>query len=703
MTNYLEQNLAIMEKRDPELAVLMRSDVDCRHIEVLPSEQAGVLTARVTAPDGTQTLLHNMADPIGSARRTAERHTLKADNGSILLGLGLGYLAMELTKRLEKKHPLLICEVDPAVVKTALTYIDLSVMLDNDYVRIVTGADIPLEEWIARLSVKFMTAKVDVISYGPSVSTNPSAYQRLKDIAVKESRAIILNRNTTLKAGRRMMENILNNFPDVLRSSGVKNLENMFEGRPAVLVAAGPSLEKNIHLLREVDGRAVVIAADTTLRLLLPMGIVPDIVTTIDFNEKNFEKFANVPVPDDVALVYHPGTYYKSVEAFGGPRFTMSRVQNRIPAWLMQYVEDKGFIPSGTTVAHLSFFLARHMGCDPIVFIGQDLAFPNNRVHASNLSLWHINTAEMEMTEDIFGERVGTMSSFKHAVYHLEKAFKETKATIIDATEGGVRKEGAAIMRLRDAIDRHMALPPIPVKDMLRERSRRVEPARMEELLRELAFVSADLKVIEDECRDIVTVSRRLQRKIRARQTESEEFSRLSAMAERLTQNMDQHGRVLHLMGEHNFALELYMAQHAVAEIDEIKDEHERLTQQVERSLVFYPSVAKAAGAFRPALDRLIQRLKRGCALAAARDTDAAGWYRRAVGYRRIGDRLEAARCAGEALRLDPSHRAALLLQAELLLEGHHTAEALTMLTRLRALGAEAKRIDVLTRDAEVR
>ena len=451
--SFLEQNLAIMETRDPELTALMRSDLDCSHIEVLPSQRPDVLTARVTLRSGEQVLLHNMEDPIGSAVRSAEKHEMKAANASILLGFGLGYLARELAKKVEKKHPILICEADPAMLKMALTHIDLHEVLDSDYIKILVGEQIPLQDWISRLSSKFMTAKVDVVSYAPSLRLNPTVYGGLEAIAQKESLAIILNRNTTLKAGARMMENILLNFPDVLQSAGVKHLTNLFEGRPAILVAAGPSLEKNVHLLRELQGRAVIIAVDTALRLLLPLGIKPDIVTTIDFNQVNFQKFANVPIDPDISLVYHPGGYYESIRAFQGPRFTSSQVPNRIPAWLMQYVEDKGGLASGTTVAHMSFSLARHMGCNPIVLMGQDLAFPKNQVHAGDLSLWQIDTSDMETVEDIFGEPVGSMTSFKHAIYHFEKAFAETEATVIDATEAGAKKKGARPMRLREVID----------------------------------------------------------------------------------------------------------------------------------------------------------------------------------------------------------------------------------------------------------
>lgn len=702
--SFLEQNLVIMEPRDPELAALMRSDLDCSHIEVLPSQQPDVPTARVTLPSGEQVLIHNIEDPVGSAARSAEKHDMKAENASILMGFGLGYLPRELAKKLEKKHPIVICEVDPAMLKTALTYVDLHEVLDSDYIKILVGEQIPLQDLIIRLSTKFMTAKVDVMLYGPSVRLNPKAYGELEATAKKESLAIILNRNTTLKAGARMMENVLLNFPDVLRSAGVKRLENLFQGRPAVLVAAGPSLEKNLHLLRELQGRAVIIAVDTALRLLLPLGIKPDIVTTIDFNQINFQKFANVPIDPDISLVYHPGGYYESIQAFHGPKFTSSRVANRIPAWLMQYVEDKGGLSSGTTVAHLSFFLARHMGCDPIVFMGQDLAFPKNQVHASDLSLWDIDTTDMEMVEDIFGEPVGSMTSFKHAIYHFEKAFKETQSTIIDATEAGAKKQGARPLRLREVIDEYCNLPVLDIKGMLREAGKAVEAVKMGDMLRDMDFISAELDCIKKESSEVLALTGKLKRKIDKGELEDDQFCKLSLRAEKMTQQMDGHGRALHLMGEQNYALELYMMQHDVATIDEIEETNQKITKQVERAAVYYPSVARAAESFKKPLDRLIDRLNRAQELESQPlrdDSNAEDWYQRGVAYGKIDYGREALQAVQKALACDSDHVPALKLAARLLLDGNRTGETLEVLERLRGLTRSDRKLEGLMQEAQ--
>jgi cytochrome c-type biogenesis protein CcmH/NrfG len=698
--SYLEQNLAVMRKHDADLAERMEGDIDCSHIEVIPSRQAGVVTARITLQSGEKVLLHNMEDPIGSAKRSAEKQELKAADATILLGFGLGYLSRELAAKLEKMHPLLICEVDPAILKTALIHVDLTVVLDSDFIKILTGSEIPLQEWIQRLAGRFMTADVEAISYEPSLRTNPEAYDRLKEISQKESRAILLNKNTTVRAGQKMMVNLLENFPKVIQSAGVKHLQDVFKGRPAILVAAGPSLEKNVHLLREVEGRAVIIAVDTALRLLLPLGIKPDIVTTIDFNKKNFQKFENVPIDQDVSLVYHPGGYHESITAFHGPKFTYSKAPTRVHAWLMEYVEDKGQVPAGTTVAHLSFFLARYLGCDPIVMIGQDLAFPMNKIHAGDLSLWDINHNEMDVIEDIFGEPVGSMPSFKHAIYHFEKAFQDTKAVVIDATEAGAKKKGAHVMRLRDVIDEHCQVTPIDVKKILREASAQVEPARMDELLRELEYVSAELGAIQNDCGRIMRVVRKLDKKIHKGEMEDDDFVKLSCAAEKLTQEMEHRGRILALMAEQKFSLELYMQTHAISSMDEIEDIDEKIRQQVSRAKIYYPQLSRTTEFFKRALDRMLGRLRRADQLSSDRlatGATAEQWYQRAFALRKIEYPRDAIGALRRALVLDQNHIQALKVLCRLLLEGNRLEEALDVLKRLRSLCPSDRRVAALS------
>jgi tetratricopeptide (TPR) repeat protein len=169
---------------------------------------------------------------------------------------------------------------------------------------------------------------------------------------------------------------------------------------------------------------------------------------------------------------------------------------------------------------------------------------------------------------------------------------------------------------------------------------------------------------------------------------------------------MDERGRVLHLMGEHNFGLELYMARHEIAAIDEIEEVDEKITQQVARAMVFYPSVAQAVETFKKPLNRLIQRLQRARELDAQKlntTASAEDWYRRAKAYSNIESRREALQSVHEALARDPKYVPALKLLARLHLDSNRLDEALAAVKVLGNLAKPDRSLTILGQEAKAK
>ena len=173
--NYFEKNLTALEKRQPDLAALMRTEIDTSHIEILTSA-AGMPTARITSPQGKQVVLHDLNDPVKQAQDHLKKFNLSGNNGSVLLGFGLGYLAREMAAKMDEGHLLLICEADPALLKVALKHLDLEEVLKSKRVKILAGKDIDLATSINRMAIKFLTSKISVVKFNPSFSLDPETY-----------------------------------------------------------------------------------------------------------------------------------------------------------------------------------------------------------------------------------------------------------------------------------------------------------------------------------------------------------------------------------------------------------------------------------------------------------------------------------------------------------------------------------------------
>ena len=262
--SYFEKNLTVLQKKQPELADLLRKEIDTSHIEILTSE-TGMPTAKVISPSDKHVLLHDLKDPARQAQNHVKKFDLSGNNGSLLLGFGLGYLAREMVTSMDDGHLLIICEADPALFKVALEYVDLQQILKSDRVRILVGKEIDIQRTITAIAIKFLSAKISVVKFNPSYSLDPETYALWEKNAKETALSLQISANTITLAGREMAGNILANTPRIIHSSGVKSIFTKFNNIPAIVVGAGPSLDKNVTLLKEVKDRAVIIAVDLSL------------------------------------------------------------------------------------------------------------------------------------------------------------------------------------------------------------------------------------------------------------------------------------------------------------------------------------------------------------------------------------------------------------------------------------------------------
>src|SRR4051812_41943818 len=137
---------------------------------------------------------------------------------------------------------------------------------------------------------------------------------------------------------------------------------------------------------------------------------------------------------------------------------------------------------AGATVAHLAYYLAEHLGCDPIVFVGQDLGFSDGLYYSPGTSyedvwrpeLGRFCTMEMKQWEQIVRERpimrkipdqqgrpMYTEERLFTYLQQFERDFLRSERKIIDATEGGAAKRGTTSIKLADVI-REYCQEPLP-------------------------------------------------------------------------------------------------------------------------------------------------------------------------------------------------------------------------------------------------
>lgn len=188
-----------------------------------------------------------------------------------------------------------------------------------------------------------------------------------------------MRRNTMDSFGGMWIEQGFGNMLEVGKRPPVTQLRRAFYRKPAVIVAPGPSLRKNVHLLPGLKGRAVIITFTHTLHALQAAGVAPDVVLALDPEDLRYH-FDGIDVSQMTLVV--AGTVHPEVYKLPVKRIFTFAGNSVMDDWMFQCLGgDTPSLLSGGSVAHSALGLGVLMRCDPIVFVGQDLAFSEDRYY----------------------------------------------------------------------------------------------------------------------------------------------------------------------------------------------------------------------------------------------------------------------------------------------------------------------------------
>ena len=456
------------------------------------SSKKGAMTASVSTSDGRTLFLHSRYDPAREAQEFCKGLVAGDAACVILCGLGLGYHLKALFEHFGNETVVFVSEPDLITIKTALETTDLSKELATGQVVILTDLDkAGLHDRLSRYSTSLMLGTLFAV---PPVARDHHAdyHADCRKALMDFAHFAKMSLTTLVRNAGITCRNIANNLPAYVTTPPADVLRRRFAGFPAILVAAGPSLAKNIDQLRDLRDSAVIIAAQTTLRPLLERGIRPHFVTSLDFSDLSRQFFEGIDIPDDLVLVAEPKASWHVIDAFlGGGSSASSNEKSSVAAKRRRIILlDNQFahrcvgedlakrtpMEPGATVMHLAFYLAQWLHCDPITFIGQDLGFSGHCYYAPGVvmhrtwapELGRFCTLELKEWEriarsrailrkvaDIHDRPIYTDEQMFTYLEQFERDFAKCSAKVIDATEGGAKKVGAVVMTLEEMASRH--------------------------------------------------------------------------------------------------------------------------------------------------------------------------------------------------------------------------------------------------------
>ncbi|EMI4815647.1 motility associated factor glycosyltransferase family protein [Campylobacter upsaliensis] len=346
---------------------------------------------------------------------------------------------------------LLVYERNLALLYTLLSSIDLSVALAQK--RLLIFNEVSQMEYI------FETQPFLAYSRTYFLELMSDFYAReqkeilaLNSFLMEGFKKSILKQGNDPKDALQGIRQYVYNLASMIKNPSLKELlaKRGAKFKSCVIVSTGPSLTKQLPLLKEVQERVVIFAADSAYPILMQNDIVPDYVCMVertDFTAEFFKHdFGN---KDDkttflLASLVHPNAI-EYLEKRGRNYILIPKRLN-----FAQYVDLKAFalLSSAVSVAHMALVLALELEFKELVFIGQDLAYddvghshPKDYQHSANFESEGYEKAEiLAYGGEGFVESHEIWIFFRQILEDLVKYVVNAK--IYNATEGGARIEG---------------------------------------------------------------------------------------------------------------------------------------------------------------------------------------------------------------------------------------------------------------------
>ncbi|EAI8618185.1 DUF115 domain-containing protein [Campylobacter jejuni] len=365
-----------------------------------------------------------------------------------IYGIGNALLIKNLSKHY--KH-LFIFESEIELFILALSVIDLSEELCSGKIYLV---DIEEERVDIQLLILFDMKDISEYLSLYEMFVNNVYYKKFyediwhkaDELCEKNIKVVIRNLGSNSDLSFECYSHLLQNIPSMLESIPFQRIlserKNKFEN--AIVVSAGPSLAKQLPLLKAYQDKAVIFCADGALSMLEKEGIVPDYVTNLDFTDlamKFFQNKENKTSLNILSCATHPNVVH-SLKAEN----CMIVLRNK--ALYQRFnLNDFGYIDTGTHVSHFSYTLALALGFKNIIMIGQDLAFDEKgNSHSKGFDFGEKFSGEENIDKLKVPAYAGKGEVLTHITWNdyrikLEYLFacNDQKAKFYNATEGGAR------------------------------------------------------------------------------------------------------------------------------------------------------------------------------------------------------------------------------------------------------------------------
>ncbi|MGM0440502.1 MAG: motility associated factor glycosyltransferase family protein [Chlamydiota bacterium] len=464
-----EHNLQQYSQEYPDIALKI-PQADSKHLSFVKNEK-GMLNL-ACYHQGCWDYLHDQHDGLAEAQNWFSSLDLEEVNTLYVYGVGLGYYFEAAQDWLDgdQGRYLVFLEDDWAVVSCLFSTELGRKIVEHPRVRLQLFKDFHQDEKLFNILTNFFINSTPLVSALQYYARHRSdlirdiSYKIMQDSNLKEGVS-----SEVISLCRPFFTNFYSNVQMIGQAYQGWKLFNNFRNVPAIICGAGPSLNKNFDALKTLSDRALILAGGSAMNALTNRHFLPHLGGGIDPNPAQEERIISNRAYE-VPYFYRSRMYHPALKAVHGPHLHLSGGGDyALVDWLDR---ELGFpihdTQEGHNVINMLTSLAVELGCNPIIFVGMDLAFTDLQAYASDIVddpkvdvSTIIKNQEIDGSAfehpDIYGRPVYTLWKW-HAESQWVVEFAEENAdrTFVNATEGGIGYKGVPNRTLEEVAQQYL-------------------------------------------------------------------------------------------------------------------------------------------------------------------------------------------------------------------------------------------------------
>ncbi|MBY0123461.1 motility associated factor glycosyltransferase family protein [Bacillus sp. S/N-304-OC-R1] len=467
----LEENYNLLKQYATDVLIDLKSYEQLNSEKGLISEvidtKSGQKTIQVLM-NGSMQLLHSKYDPKKEAEKFISQFENIVDKYEHVLfyGVGFGYHIKEFMI----KYPTFTYSLYEPEIEVFYQFVKNCNLREIQLERI---NDICIETTSEKGS-NFIDIKIHNIQERVLVITLPSYERIFKEkfnLFSKNLKTAMESKRQShrinMKYSARWTLNSLLNLSENLQNFNILDgYGSYFKNKPLIIVSAGPSLDEEFENLRLIKKKrlAYIFAVGSANRALISQNIMPDAICTYDPQKHNYGVFSKMYEKgvDSVPLIYGTSVGFETLKMYKGPKYHMITDQDSVSTYYLKKKnkDDLKLVQDSPTIAAVAFQLGANLGCNPIVLVGQNLGFKNDKIYSKDIDYKGRSEKVMDndrvnsfMVEDVYGNQIETNSSFNNMRQSIEWCIsKYSGVETINATKGGAAIFGAKFISLESLI-----------------------------------------------------------------------------------------------------------------------------------------------------------------------------------------------------------------------------------------------------------